>query len=1321
MLRVAVIAAVMSSATSFAATLTKDNISYPQDDTTTSDVKEGISYLNVGMENETDTWQGNLVVGDLADVQGDVDNVGAFNDSWGFVTPNGGNSNKTITSSLKITGSLTLQGSGKIVLGGQSSSKYHGIEVTESITVTGGSLKSTKIITNDLTITDGIVNTHTSNCNAGNSGLYAFSSTGKQSTIKNSLTQEGGEAVFGYGSKMQGIGVGNHCYVGFGTSGQSATITQTGGKMLFAGDIAAQAGLTIGQELPKSGATEQSMIIRDCMWLFGSGETSVTQKSDLAFLEIGKIASTNSKEAYEISISQSGKGTINLVYGSSFAGSGAISVTQSGEGVINIGGGHSSEVFNTKYSSQNGDVALSNAITPFYAGTALHTDGFTSKNTVYTIKQTNKGTINILGEGGVGKRNGSLVTQLACAATILCDAATVCGTLNVTSGATFGIIFNEISQGDSEYVTVGDTGAWNLEEGSTFGINFSQAALEKISTSDDIAATPNTIDFEFNVRVADGADAAALKNTAYKLLDMDERLWSLNAGTKWVQDGTKTYLQGSVVYNPWISVTEDTSESFVDVSDFLKVGLDIDGKDVAISGSNSHSYGTKIKDATVTLNNTAALGKGEVMTTGTTILKGSSKTTYYNLPSTIQNSGNLTLSSLFNVSTLETASLPDFFVDVEGNISENGNGFRHYDCFEVQVVENGTGASLTVAEGYDKIKHGSLIGELETDESGAYTGVASFVGGIDYDTYVSNDANAELKVSEIQDASGDQTTTIVMTKGSLTADESVNVNLDGSSLVVSGGSTEVGGELKDTDVDAQGGSISADIIGASDVTVTGDTTISGANNSYSGGTVIDGGKLTVASDKALGKGVVVLKNRGTLDLSGKAVSNYIKVEGCTLAGAGAYSGKMDVSGNLLLQDATTAAKVVMLGAGKISGAPLTTSDLDVNTDGNASIGGDLTINDNGTITLNNGSLLEVGGSLTLGNGAKLVLNGDYAVGTSLLSSTGTLTMGDVSLVYGDSTVELEKQGNSLVLVSKFKQNKATATTLSNWGIATASRAVVNAVRGQRSNTGCIANGKGTAWVASLGSKHEINGSDIDISGAAVGADMKVGRNSRIGIALGYAEGEVQPAGFSQVDQEGSYLVVYGEHGLKKLSATSCLSMDWVAAYGTTDSEVGGLKWEQDSLQLNSRVNWNKKVGKRTTMSVFGGVEYFANNSDTVDGVKTGSIQNLRGEIGVGARYVAWGIPAVTDGKSGLVLAKGCEKLVLNGEVRYMNDMVRSNPVVRMNGLSGMGDNPGRQGIGIEAGATYRIGERWSASANYGFNTMEDSKEHRLNIGAAYTF
>ena len=32
-------------------------------------------------------------------------------------------------------------------------------------------------------------------------------------------------------------------------------------------------------------------------------------------------------------------------------------------------------------------------------------------------------------------------------------------------------------------------------------------------------------------------------------------------------------------------------------------------------------------------------------------------------------------------------------------------------------------------------------------------------------------------------------------------------------------------------------------------------------------------------------------------------------------------------------------------------------------------------------------------------------------------------------------------------------------------------------------------------------------------------------------------------------QDGAYLAFYGEHGLEKLDATSCLSLDWVATYG----------------------------------------------------------------------------------------------------------------------------------------------------------------------------
>ncbi len=311
----------------------------------------------------------------------------------------------------------------------------------------------------------------------------------------------------------------------------------------------------------------------------------------------------------------------------------------------------------------------------------------------------------------------------------------------------------------------------------------------------------------------------------------------------------------------------------------------------------------------------------------------------------------------------------------------------------------------------------------------------------------------------------------------------------------------------------------------------------------------------------------------------------------------------------------------------------------------------------------------------------------------------------------------------------FDQATADVLAQSNWGIFTASRAFTAAVQGQRNNMGCIAGGRGTAWASLLGGMTDISGSgvasgsDITLFGAAVGVDMKLGKRSSLGVAFGYTDGEVSADGLGDIDQESGHIALYGEHGLKKFAADSCLSLDWVAATGITESKYMGTKWEQDSVQLNARLSWNKQVTERFSYNVFGGLEYFASESDCVQNCKSGSVQNLRGKLGAGVRYVAvGGSRRITDGKSGMVTsAPGCERVVFYGEVSYINDMVRNNPSIEVNGLRGSGANPGRQGVGVEAGATIRLGERWSANANYSFNAMDDTDEHILNIGASRTF
>lgn len=712
-----------------------------------------------------------------------------------------------------------------------------------------------------------------------------------------------------------------------------------------------------------------------------------------------------------------------------------------------------------------------------------------------------------------------------------------------------------------------------------------------------------------------------------------------------------------------------------------------------------------VEDKDVVLESENALGKDPINTKGDTTLSAAEGVEVM-LPDTIENEGNLTISGAFNGEKLEIVeNEADTNVCVRNK--DGKNGFRRSGKTVVTVVENKDGASLTVGKGTFVSKGDD---KLHLSSSGK-------AGKLDYSNYHFEEKGHTAAMSQIQGMRPDEKAalTISMTNGTFVADaDAKDVQATGGTIATKGDVT-VGGKLSGT---------TSVVVGDGMATLTGD-------NDYTGDTVISGenAKLKVNNGKALGHSKVHLQKHGQLDLNGQAVGNAINVTGCELHNASAYTGDMEVSGDLKVCGSNaTANKVTFSENGHISASAnetLTLNTIEVATNGvhAAQLGIDTTVKE--SIVLNNGSILTVGdkATLTLASGTTITLiGGGYGKGDVLIEGGNieSPAYGAVTLDYGYGVYTMD--GNNVVLDRVFHQAVANYFTLANWGQATASRAFVNAVRGQHNNTGCIANGKGTVWFSLLGASNDIDGSDIDLEGAALGVDMKVGEASVLGIASGYVEGELRPNGSIQKhDSESSYLALYGQHRLAKLSPKSCLSLGWVAAYGTTETKIGSMNVEQDSLQLNTRLSWNKKVTNRLCMNVFGGLEYYTNESDTVDGKKTGSLQNLRGEIGVGARYVAWGTPAVTDNKSGLTLSRGCEKLVLHGELRYMNDMVRNNPVVRMDGLSGTGTNPGRQGVGVEAGATFRISERWSASANYGFNTMEDSREHRVNVGASYTF
>ena len=892
-----------------------------------------------------------------------------------------------------------------------------------------------------------------------------------------------------------------------------------------------------------------------------------------------------------------------------------------------------------------------------------------------------------------------------------------------------------------------------------------------------------------------------------ELVDMDTGTLTVDGDIKLDVSGGKLVTQsdyaveGSVA-NATISATDNTVIN-ADVKDSTLEGQ------VTLSGEGKTEGQLSLNDATLNLGKASALQDvTSLKTSGTTGIGPVPATTLsenentepekITLNTVIANSGTLTLSGMYDISTLPAEALDATHVDVNGNTGDNG--FSRDAGSTVQMVQNeNTDAKALLGDGF-----GVFIGTREGTLDGV-SGIATFGAGVNYATYTivsGDDHKASAILTASQDAQGNaQLQQIEMTAGTLAADQSVAVNASATAndngeitakptINLSGDDTELSGTIADSTLNASGGTLSAALSGNTDVTVTGAVEISG-DNSHAGNTTISGenAKLTVGSETALGQSEVHLKDHGALDLNDMAVENDIYVEGCTLAGADKYAGILRVSGELELADAAAASRVFIEG-GSIKGASLRTSHLEVSAAGNGSVASDVTINDNGAIVLNNGVQLNITGSLTMGIGVGIALVGDeYQVGSTLITWTGTLT-GDISKLTLDANGDyiLAQDGKAIVLAAVeeeepgedtpeddtpivdddtdddtpivddeeeddtpivdddteddkpivgpeepekpapvFDQASADLLVQSNWGAVTTSRAFANAVQGQRNNAGCIAEGRGTAWVAALGGDHDIessgkaSGSDITYFGAAAGVDMRIGKRHSVGVAFGYTDGEVSPSGLSDVDQESSYASIYGEHGLKKFANNSYLSLGWVAGVGRTESDLGSISWEQDSVQVNTRVAWNKKVTDRFAYNVFGGLEYFASESDTVAGCKSGSVQNVRGELGMGVRYVALsGTKAVEDEKCAEI-TPACERVVLYGELSYINDMVRNNPVAEINGLRGTGANPGRQGVGIDLGATIRIGERWTTNANYSFNAMDDSNEHSVNVGAAYTF
>ncbi len=279
---------------------------------------------------------------------------------------------------------------------------------------------------------------------------------------------------------------------------------------------------------------------------------------------------------------------------------------------------------------------------------------------------------------------------------------------------------------------------------------------------------------------------------------------------------------------------------------------------------------------------------------------------------------------------------------------------------------------------------------------------------------------------------------------------------------------------------------------------------------------------------------------------------------------------------------------------------------------------------------------------------------------------------------------------------------------STWGTVNASRAFGDTIAARGAHATLLAEGKGAAWLSTMGGSSRIstdgerNGADFTLSGAAFGVEGRVTEKSTLGVAIGNSWGKVSTFSAFPVDQDSMHIGIYGNHTL-----TESLTLSWMATHTRTESELNLLglpyEWAQDALQLDARLTWATAISDKTTLSVFGGLQYLATDSGESNGLKTGSVQNLRGELGIGASH------------------KCSDSTLVFGELSFVGDMVRNNPTADLGGMRLRGSNPGRAGINLSVGAVHCLSDDWSLNASYSFELMQNVIGHSLNVGASYSF
>ncbi len=332
---------------------------------------------------------------------------------------------------------------------------------------------------------------------------------------------------------------------------------------------------------------------------------------------------------------------------------------------------------------------------------------------------------------------------------------------------------------------------------------------------------------------------------------------------------------------------------------------------LTINTSNDYTGGTEIKGGTVLAGTATALGTGAVVlnggtleigaigldnsicNTGTSTLQTSDRITHV-LTGTISNTGTLTLSGSFDASALdyETKGSDERYALDGSVVGSDKSGFAVGVTYQVKVVDGGTSINDIATILHDS-HAGSNALVLESD------GYARANGDGCYSVFYleGTDSLAVSTIAGVSSQHQEVLSKVIMESGTLGVDQSITVDADGGSIIISKES-ELSGTIDDTAVSTGAGNytgtISAVLGGSSSLAVGGGNIIVSGANSYTGGTSLNNGNLTITHANALGTGSISAEGISSLSVGNGVTLVLDKVIGNT--GKLTLKGSIDASG-----------------------------------------------------------------------------------------------------------------------------------------------------------------------------------------------------------------------------------------------------------------------------------------------------------------------------------------------------------------------------------------------------------------------------------------